>query len=121
MAEQEANPEPLDAETVASMMRAMAVTPGGEDDFTKKDFAFWQTQPVLQFQGGESGDDSGEPGAIEPAIPVDQVRQEPYGLPPGFEWCTCDTEEAPCPGTSSPATGASELCPSHLRGFPPTT
>ena len=82
----------VDSATLSAMMKAMAVTPGSEDDFTQKDFAFWTTQPVVQFSEAP-GSSEGEPGPIEPAIPVSEVKQEPYTLPPGFEWCTCDTTD----------------------------
>lgn len=31
---------------------------------------------------------------IEPNVPVDQIRQEPYSLPDGFGWDTLDLDNA---------------------------
>ena len=34
-----------------------------------------------------------EDGYIEPAVPPDQVRQEPYPLPKEFEWVILDLDD----------------------------
>ncbi|EPS60050.1 hypothetical protein M569_14753, partial [Genlisea aurea] len=52
--------------------------------------AFWETQPVVQFQ--DLGNAALSEGPIEPQIPVSELRQEPYDLPPPFEWTTCDID-----------------------------
>jgi len=54
---------------------------------------FWDTQPVPSI-GSEYGQDS---GPIDEVKDPEEVRDEPYGLPGPFEWCTCnidDDEEA---------------------------
>ncbi|TDL24832.1 N-myristoyl transferase [Rickenella mellea] len=55
----------------------------------KKDLGthkFWGTQPVPQPGEGPPIDD----GYIEPSVPPEEVRQEPYPLPKEFEWVTVD-------------------------------
>lgn len=47
-----------------------------------KRHAFWETQPVQQYQNRE--------GPIESPHSVAEVRSEPYKLPKYYEWCTCD-------------------------------
>ncbi|KAL8492547.1 hypothetical protein ACS0TY_023946 [Phlomoides rotata] len=49
---------------------------------------FWETQPVGQFK--DLGNSSLQEGPIEQAIPLSEVRQEPYNLPALFEWTVCD-------------------------------
>jgi glycylpeptide N-tetradecanoyltransferase len=51
---------------------------------------FWATQPVPQ-----SSDDQAPTtdGPIEPSVPRDQVRQEPYPLPKEFEWSVVDIND----------------------------
>lgn len=55
---------------------------------------FWSTQPVPNMDSDttEAGIDG---HAIDEIKTVEQIKQEPYKLPGGFEWCTLDvTEEA---------------------------
>mmetsp|Transcript_21067 Transcript_21067/g.35157 ORF Transcript_21067/g.35157 Transcript_21067/m.35157 type:complete len:449 (+) Transcript_21067:48-1394(+) len=55
-----------------------------------KAHAFWSTQPVPQSQQ----DFVGEKGPIEPSRdPEKDIRQEPYPLPDGFEWCEIDIDD----------------------------
>jgi len=56
--------------------------PGG---MSKKDWAFWNTQPVPKFDEEITDEDM---GPIEGKR--DNVRKEPYSLPNGFEWDTVD-------------------------------
>lgn len=53
---------------------------------TEKDFKFWNTQPVL----GINDTFEGECGPIEKCVDVSTVKQEPYNMPKGFEWCSLD-------------------------------
>eukprot|EP00899_Mesostigma_viride_P003341 jgi/Mesvir1/13007/Mv06010-RA.1 len=54
----------------------------------RKRHQFWETQPVAQFTDDK---EEGLPeGPIEPPQRVEDVRQEPYPLPPSFDWCVCD-------------------------------
>ncbi len=32
-------------------------------------------------------------GPINPLMTVDQVKQEPYNMPAGFEWCSIDVSD----------------------------
>jgi len=50
---------------------------------------FWDTQPVPSI-GSEYGQDS---GPIDEIKNPDEVRDEPYGLPGAFEWCTCNIDD----------------------------
>ncbi|THH10777.1 hypothetical protein EW145_g1082 [Phellinidium pouzarii] len=57
----------------------------------KKDMGthkFWATQPVPQLGEGPPAED----GYIEPPVPREKVRQEPYPLPRDFEWSTIDLD-----------------------------
>eukprot|EP00271_Cylindrocystis_brebissonii_P023358 TRINITY_DN965_c1_g1_i1.p1 TRINITY_DN965_c1_g1~~TRINITY_DN965_c1_g1_i1.p1 ORF type:complete len:454 (-),score=92.06 TRINITY_DN965_c1_g1_i1:1353-2714(-) len=60
--------------------------------------AFWETQPVGQFQdlqGGVGGSRSNlTEGPIDPVRDLAGVRQEPYNLPAPYEWSTCDIDDA---------------------------
>ncbi|KAG7397434.1 glycylpeptide N-tetradecanoyltransferase [Phytophthora boehmeriae] len=51
----------------------------------QKDFKFWKTQPVPAINEFPR-----EHGAIDPPKTVEDVRQEPYNMPPGFEWSEID-------------------------------
>lgn len=51
-----------------------------------KEHKFWNTQPVLPLS--EEVVDFN--GPIDDKTTVDQVRKEPFNMPPGFEWCTLD-------------------------------
>lgn len=52
---------------------------------------FWDTQPVPKFGGGAPT--VLVPGAIESTKTVAEVKPEPYTLPSGFEWVTCDVTD----------------------------
>jgi len=56
-----------------------------------KSYEFWSTQPVPKLD-----EEIHVNQAIEPDVPVESLRQEPYSLPDGFYWDTLDIEE---PGT----------------------
>ncbi|EJD02399.1 N-myristoyl transferase [Fomitiporia mediterranea MF3/22] len=58
----------------------------------KKDMGthkFWGTQPVPQPGEGPPIED----GWIEPPVPREQVRQDPFPLPNEFEWITTDLDD----------------------------
>jgi hypothetical protein len=48
---------------------------------------FWDTQPVPRL-----GQQTEENDCIEPNKPSAELRQEPYNMPPGFEWSTLDVQ-----------------------------
>jgi len=50
---------------------------------------FWDTQPVPSI-GSEYGQDS---GPIDELREPGDIRADPYGLPEGFEWCTCNVDD----------------------------
>ncbi|KAL4101832.1 hypothetical protein PRIC1_005580 [Phytophthora ramorum] len=56
---------------------------------SQKDFKFWKTQPVPALDEFPR-----EHGAIDAPKTVDQVRQEPYNMPPGFAWSEIDLTDA---------------------------
>ncbi|KAI8466323.1 MAG: N-myristoyl transferase [Monoraphidium minutum] len=58
----------------------------------KERYAFWETQPVVQFEGPGTGEQPD--GPIDKPKAVADVRQEPYPLPDSFEWCECDVGDA---------------------------
>eukprot|EP00752_Nemacystus_decipiens_P018438 g16529.t1 len=53
-----------------------------------KEHKFWDTQPMKK-----PGEDPDEPGEIETKT-IDDVKAEPYNMPPGFEWCHVDVMDA---------------------------
>ncbi|CAD7698472.1 unnamed protein product [Ostreobium quekettii] len=55
----------------------------------KRNYTFWGSQPVAQFDD-DPGSTPTEDGSIEGEKTVDEVQKEPYKLPAGYEWCTCD-------------------------------
>merc|ERR1719495_2824427 len=52
-----------------------------------KEYQFWNTQPVPKINE-EVGKNVNE--AIEPDKCVDDIKQDPYNLPDGFQWDTLD-------------------------------
>ncbi|KAE9313986.1 Glycylpeptide N-tetradecanoyltransferase 2 [Phytophthora fragariae] len=55
----------------------------------QKDFKFWKTQPVPALDEFPR-----EHGAIDAPKRVDDVRAEPYNMPPGFAWSEIDLTDA---------------------------
>ena len=37
--------------------------------------------------------DADKDGPIDPPKTVDEVKKEPYKLPPGFSWCECNISD----------------------------
>ncbi|XGW17073.1 hypothetical protein V3C99_002024 [Haemonchus contortus] len=52
-------------------------------DVKTKNFAFWRTQPVPQFDEEKP---TNENNFIEPDLPPEKIRHEPYSLPDPFVW-----------------------------------
>jgi len=78
----------IDAETINKRLAEFKnkMPFAGARSVTKnKDWAFWNTQPVPKFEEEITDENM---GPIEPSR--DNVRQEPYTLPKGFEWDTMD-------------------------------
>ncbi|KAF8921139.1 N-myristoyl transferase [Mucidula mucida] len=92
-----ANSQEATAENVRALleqMKIMDVAKGktGIGGINKKDMGehkFWKTQPVPQ-PGEEPPIND---GPIEPSVPREQVRQDPYALPNNFEWSTIDIND----------------------------
>lgn len=61
---------------------------GDRKDKKKERYQFWETQPVAQFNDGDSA--TVADGPVDEPKTVADVRQEPYTLPDSFEWCSCD-------------------------------
>ncbi|CAL5224452.1 g7141 [Coccomyxa viridis] len=59
----------------------------------KKSYAFWETQPVAQFNEEAGSSTSVADGPIDATKTVADVRQEPYNLPDSFVWSTCDVND----------------------------
>ncbi|KAG2183228.1 hypothetical protein INT43_006232 [Umbelopsis isabellina] len=70
-------------QALSTMEQTGAIKASGQKDMGSHQF--WNTQPVPQY-----GENITEEGPIEPSVPRDQVRQEPYALPKEFEWCEVD-------------------------------
>lgn len=56
------------------------------------DHKFWKTQPVMKPNDAPVVAPTQE-GSIEPSVPPEQVRQDPYPLPADFEWVTVDVDD----------------------------
>jgi len=59
------------------------------ESLVDKNHAFWDTQPMAQGEQAELPE-----GPIVPNKTKDEIRAEPYNMPPGFEWSTLDIMEA---------------------------
>uniref|UniRef100_A0A0K0DG70 Glycylpeptide N-tetradecanoyltransferase n=1 Tax=Angiostrongylus cantonensis TaxID=6313 RepID=A0A0K0DG70_ANGCA len=55
-----------------------------------KNFAFWSTQPVPQFDEEKP---ETENTFIEPDLPLDKIRSEPYSMPESFVWSDVDLND----------------------------
>ncbi|CAE7059276.1 unnamed protein product [Rhizoctonia solani] len=62
---------------------------GGKNAKDLGEHKFWRTQPVPQLDDEPPTED----GPIEPSKPREEVRQDPYPLPSGYEWSTVDIED----------------------------
>ncbi|XP_052801642.1 glycylpeptide N-tetradecanoyltransferase 1-like [Mya arenaria] len=62
--------------------------PKSMDEATKKRYQFWETQPVPKINEKVSGNEE-----IEQDKPSDEIRQESYSLPSGFNWDTLDIRD----------------------------
>mmetsp|Transcript_5270 Transcript_5270/g.13190 ORF Transcript_5270/g.13190 Transcript_5270/m.13190 type:complete len:452 (-) Transcript_5270:25-1380(-) len=63
-----------------------------KEEAVRKKHAFWESQPVKQFTEEANDGEGVEEGPVQTLASQDvsQVRQDPYGLPAGYEWCDCD-------------------------------
>ncbi|KAG9102973.1 glycylpeptide N-tetradecanoyltransferase [Ceratobasidium sp. 370] len=62
---------------------------GGKNAKDLGEHKFWKTQPVPQIGDEKPTED----GPIEPSKPAEEIKQEPYALPSGYEWSTVDIME----------------------------
>ncbi|ODN06142.1 Glycylpeptide N-tetradecanoyltransferase 1 [Orchesella cincta] len=80
-----------DNDDLAKAMRLMKLQPKPPrtpEEALYRQFEFWSTQPVPKMDEVIT---TNEP--IEPDVPSDQIRTEPYSLPDGFSWDTLDLED----------------------------
>ncbi|ORZ20164.1 glycylpeptide N-tetradecanoyltransferase 2 [Lobosporangium transversale] len=78
-------------EKLRALLHQMALNSGsanGKEPKSMEEHKFWKTQPVVKHD--EVVD---EDGAIEPDVPLDQVRATPYPLPKEFEWSLVNVED----------------------------
>lgn len=54
-----------------------------------KEHKFWNTQPVLGLKDAFEG----ESGPVEQSTDIALVKQTPYNMPAGFEWCSLDVTD----------------------------
>jgi Myristoyl-CoA:protein N-myristoyltransferase, N-terminal domain len=77
------------APSKADLLSLLARKPAAGKPEGEKEHRFWSTQPVLK-----KDEKTEEHGPIDAPKTVAEVKQEPYGLPAGFEWCTIDVTNA---------------------------
>eukprot|EP00924_Labyrinthula_sp_SR-Ha-C_P000580 maker-scaffold_27-snap-gene-3.5-mRNA-1 protein AED:0.01 eAED:0.01 QI:204/1/1/1/1/1/2/231/452 len=77
----------IDPEMLQQIMQAQAAAAKK----AKGKHRFWSTQPMLQSE--TDAQTTEYIGPLDEQKTVDQVRQEPYPLPAGFNWCSVDLEE----------------------------
>eukprot|EP00882_Tetradesmus_deserticola_P012009 GHRQ01012711.1.p1 GENE.GHRQ01012711.1~~GHRQ01012711.1.p1 ORF type:complete len:296 (+),score=106.08 GHRQ01012711.1:156-1043(+) len=76
---------------IAGLLDSMALVPTQQSRKKAKNrYAFWESQPVMQFN--EQAEDS-EDGPIDAPKTVDEVRKEPISLPSSFLWCECNIND----------------------------
>ncbi|EGR30518.1 n-myristoyltransferase 2, putative [Ichthyophthirius multifiliis] len=61
-----------------------------ENTLLSKDWKFWKTQPVVQFDE----DQTQKSGPIDLPKEVKDIRQEPYNIPTGFVWSDLNLEDS---------------------------
>ncbi|WIA37733.1 hypothetical protein OEZ86_014613 [Tetradesmus obliquus] len=78
--------------SIAGLLDSLALAPVAQP--SRKDikdkYAFWGSQPVMQFSD-EAKDV--EDGPIDAPKTVEEVRKEPYTLPSSFVWCECNIND----------------------------
>jgi len=74
----------------AAVEAAARAAAEGKDGEAKKTYKFWSTQPVPKIDEEIT---AAANEAISADVPLDQLRQEPYSLPQGFEWDTLNLDD----------------------------
>lgn len=64
-----------------------------EADSMGREHKFWDTQPVPRLTAGEGAEEAGGHGPIDISTVIADVRQEPYNIPSGFEWCSINVSD----------------------------
>ena len=59
-----------------------------EEEAASKSYQFWSTQPVPSIDEVVTSNES-----ISPDVAAEEVRQEGYSLPPGFQWDTLQLDD----------------------------
>ena len=70
------------------MLQKQQISDSKSDDSVKKTFEFWSTQPVPKIDEEITTNE-----CIDPDVPLDKLRQQPYTLPQGFEWDTLNLDD----------------------------
>jgi len=85
----------VDQTELAALMKKIQLLeskpPATEEAGPDKEYKFWKTQPVPQWNVADDGGDDTE-GPIEVDKPQSEVRQTPLNMPAGFEWDTLDLD-----------------------------
>ncbi|KAG9123077.1 glycylpeptide N-tetradecanoyltransferase [Ceratobasidium sp. 392] len=87
----------VDEDEVRKALKAMKIMEmlqgktgiGGKNAKDLGEHKFWKTQPVPQLGDERPTED----GPIEASKPQEEIRQDPYPLPNGYEWATVDIME----------------------------
>ncbi|CAI2349559.1 unnamed protein product [Caenorhabditis sp. 36 PRJEB53466] len=74
-----------------SSLPNIPTAPRDIEEARNKSYQFWSTQPVPQMNEQVPTNVN---CAIEPDIPLDKVRAEPFSLPAGFRWSNVDLNDA---------------------------
>jgi len=87
----QATPEQMSQ--IQAMLASAGMTDGAKAPEAPEDqhHAFWETQPVAQFNDDAT---AAEDGPIDKPLTVADVKPEPYNLPASFEWTTCDMADS---------------------------
>lgn len=82
-------PSGIDPAMLNALIKRVEAEQLGQHHGMKESYAFWETQPVAQFN--ETGEL--EEGSIDAPKTVQDIRKDPYPLPADFEWCLCDVSD----------------------------
>ncbi|CAH1789246.1 unnamed protein product, partial [Owenia fusiformis] len=77
-----------DLQKAMELMQLQQGAPKSMEEAQRKQYQFWDTQPVPKLS-----DKVTEHTAIEPSKSKAEVRQESYSLPPGFKWDTLNIND----------------------------
>lgn len=81
-----------DKQQLMQALMGMGMGPGAGATATKEEsdaHKFWDTQPVPKLSSTGAEDEEAH-RQLDDEKTVEDIRQEPYAMPKGFEWCTLD-------------------------------